>query len=86
MACHDHQTARSTADHGFGQGLIKLSQRDSGLAAGSWLANAPYLWLALASAGVQLDADVVLVAYVAGIVFASLPLLPGGIGAVEAAI
>ena len=56
------------------------------LAAGSWLADATCLWLALASAGVQLDADVVLLAYVAGIVIASLPLLPGGIGAVEAAI
>ncbi len=56
------------------------------LAAGSWLADAACLWLALASAGVQLDADVVLVAYVAGVVIASLPLLPGGIGAVEAAI
>ena len=44
------------------------------------------LWLALASAGVQLDADVVLLAYVAGIATASLPHLPGGIGAVEAAI
>lgn len=30
------------------------------LAAGSWLADATCLWLALASAGVQLDADVVL--------------------------
>jgi uncharacterized membrane protein YbhN (UPF0104 family) len=56
------------------------------LAVGSWLADATCLWLALASAGVQLDADVVLLAYVAGIVIASLPLLPGGIGAVEAAI
>ena len=56
------------------------------VAAGSWLADATCLWLALASAGVRLDADVVLLAYVAGIAIASLPLLPGGIGAVEAAI
>jgi uncharacterized membrane protein YbhN (UPF0104 family) len=56
------------------------------LMAGSWLADAACLWLALASAGVRLDADVVVLAYVAGIVIASLPLLPGGIGAVEAAI
>jgi uncharacterized membrane protein YbhN (UPF0104 family) len=56
------------------------------LAAGSWLADATCLCLALASADVQLDADVVLLAYVAGIVIASLQLLPGGIGAVEAAI
>ena len=36
------------------------------LAAGSWLADATCLWLALAAAGVQLDADVVLLAYVRG--------------------
>jgi uncharacterized protein (TIRG00374 family) len=56
------------------------------LMAGSWLADAACLWLALASAGVRLDADVVVLAYAAGIVIGSLPLLPGGIGAVEAAI
>ena len=56
------------------------------LAAGSWLADAACLRLALAAAGVHLDADVVLLAYVTGIVIAALPLLPGGIGAVEAAI
>jgi uncharacterized membrane protein YbhN (UPF0104 family) len=41
---------------------------------------------ALARRGVRLDADVVLLAYVTGIAIAALPLLPGGIGAVEAAI
>jgi uncharacterized membrane protein YbhN (UPF0104 family) len=56
------------------------------LAAGSWLADAACLWFALAAAGVQLDPDVVLLAYVAGIMISALPLLPGGIGAVEAAI
>jgi len=56
------------------------------LAAGSWLADASCLWLALAAAGERLDPDVVLLAYVAGIVVSALPLLPGGIGAVEAAI
>jgi putative heme transporter len=56
------------------------------LAAAPWLADAACLRLALAAAGVQLDADVVLLAYVAGIVISALPLLPGGIGAVEAAI
>ena len=38
-----------------------------GLAAGSWLADATCLWLALAAAGVQLDADIVLLACVAGL-------------------
>ena len=56
------------------------------LAAGSWIADATCLRLSLAAAGVNLDADVVLLAYVAGIVISSLPLLPGGLGAVEAAI
>jgi len=56
------------------------------LAAGSWIADAACLRLSLAAAGVHLDADVVLLAYVAGIAIAALPLLPGGIGAVEAAI
>ena len=56
------------------------------LAAGSWIADAACLRLSLAAAGVNLDADVVLLAYVAGILISSLPLLPGGFGAVEAAI
>ena len=56
------------------------------LAAGSWIADAACLRLSLAAAGVKLDADVVLLAYVAGILISSLPLLPGGFGAVEAAI
>lgn len=56
------------------------------LAAGSWIADAACLRLALAAAGVNLDIDVVLLAYVAGILISSLPLLPGGFGAVEAAI
>lgn len=56
------------------------------LAVGSWLADAACLRLALAAAGVNLDTDVVLLAYVAGILASGLPLLPGGFGAVEAAI
>ena len=56
------------------------------LAVGSWLADAACLRLALAAAGVDLDTDVVLLAYVTGIVASGIPLLPGGFGAVEAAI
>jgi len=56
------------------------------LAAGSWLADAACLRLSLAAAGVNLDTDVVLVAYVGGIVASAVPLIPGGFGAVEAAI
>ena len=56
------------------------------LALGSWLADAACLWLALAAAGLRLDADVVLLAYVAGILASGIPFLPGGLGAVEAII
>lgn len=56
------------------------------LALGSWLADAACLWLALAAAGIQLDVDVVLLAYVAGILASGIPFLPGGLGAVEAMI
>ncbi len=56
------------------------------LAAGSWIADAVCLRLSLAAAGVSVDADIVLLAYVVGILISSLPLLPGGFGAVEAAI
>ena len=56
------------------------------LAVGSWLADAACLRLALAAAGVNLDTDVVLLAYVTGIIASGIPLLPGGFGAVEAAI
>ena len=53
------------------------------LAAGSWIADAACLRLSLAAAGVDLDTDVVLLAYVAGILISTIPLQPG---AVEAAI
>jgi uncharacterized protein (TIRG00374 family) len=53
---------------------------------GAWLADAACLGLSLKAAGVQLDLDVVLLAYVAGILVSGVPLLPGGFGAVEAAI
>ena len=56
------------------------------LAAGSWIADAACLRLSLAAAGVNLDTAVVLLAYVAGILISTIPLLPGGFGAVEAAI
>ena len=56
------------------------------LAAGSWLADAACLRMSLAAAGVNLDTDVVLLAYVAGILASGLPLLPGDFGVVEATI
>ena len=56
------------------------------LAAGSWIADAVRLRRSLAAAGVTVDADILLLAYAVGILISSLPLLPGGFGAVEAAI
>lgn len=56
------------------------------IAASSWLADAACLRLALAATGVRVDADILLVVYAAGMFVAALPLLPGGIGAVEAAV
>ncbi|HET9719281.1 MAG TPA: lysylphosphatidylglycerol synthase domain-containing protein [Solirubrobacteraceae bacterium] len=56
------------------------------LALAAWLADAACLWAALAAAGVRLDTDIVLLAYVAGILASGIPFLPGGIGAVEATI
>jgi len=56
------------------------------LAAGSWIADAACLDLALTAAGVRLDADIVLLSYIAGVLISALPLLPAGIGVVEAAI
>lgn len=56
------------------------------LAIASWLADAACLWFALLAAGVHLDVDVVLLAYLAGILASGLPLLPAGAGAVEATI
>lgn len=55
-------------------------------AIGSWLADAACLWFALLAAGVHLDVDVVLLAYLAGILASGVPLLPAGAGAVEATI
>ncbi len=56
------------------------------LAAGSWLADAACLGLALAAAGTPLEPDILMLVYVTGIAISALPLLPGGIGAVEAAV
>ncbi len=56
------------------------------IAAGSWLADAACLRLALAAAGVSVDVDILLLVYVAGMFISALPLLPGGVGGVEAAI
>jgi uncharacterized membrane protein YbhN (UPF0104 family) len=58
-----------------------------GLAAlGAWLADAGCLWTALHAVHVHVHYSTVLLAYVIGSVASWVPLLPGGIGAVEAAV
>jgi uncharacterized protein (TIRG00374 family) len=53
---------------------------------GWWLADAGCLWLALQAAHADVDFSVVVLAYVAGVVASWVPLLPGGLGAVEIAV
>jgi uncharacterized protein (TIRG00374 family) len=56
------------------------------LALAAWLADALCLLCALAAAGAVVDADVLLLAYTAGILATEVPLLPGGLGLVETAM
>lgn len=56
------------------------------LSAGGWLADSYCLWFALRSVGVQLSFDLVLLGYCGGLILSALPLLPGGLGVVEAAV
>ncbi len=56
------------------------------LALAAWIADALCLFCALEAARVSVDADVLLLAYTAGVIAAEVPLLPGGLGLVEAAM
>jgi uncharacterized protein (TIRG00374 family) len=53
---------------------------------GWWVADAGCLWLALHAAHANVDFSLVVLAYVAGVVASWVPLLPGGLGAVEIAL
>jgi P-type Mg2+ transporter len=55
-------------------------------AAGAWMTDAACLWTALQAAHAHVDFSLVILAYVAGTVASWVPLLPGGLGAVEIAI
>jgi len=58
-----------------------------GLAAvGTWVTDAACLWTALHAVHVHIHFGTVLLAYVIGVVASWIPLLPGGIGAVEVAV
>lgn len=56
------------------------------VAGASWLADALCLAAGLAAAGVSVPPDILLLAYTAGIVASQVPLLPAGLGLVEAAM
>jgi len=55
-------------------------------AAGAWVADAACLWAALQAVHANVDFSVVILAYVVGTVASWVPLLPGGLGAVEIAL
>ena len=55
-------------------------------ATGWWIADAGVLWIALHAAHADVDFGVVVLAYVVGTVASWVPLLPGGLGAVEIAV
>jgi uncharacterized protein (TIRG00374 family) len=69
---------------------VVASRRDGFLIASATLASrltdAVCLRLALVAVGIHVSMGVVLVAYVVSIVASSVPLLPGGLGLVEAAV
>lgn len=54
------------------------------LAAGALLADMGCLWASLAAAGVHVGGDVVVLAATAGVLTTIVPLVPGGLGLVEA--
>jgi uncharacterized membrane protein YbhN (UPF0104 family) len=54
--------------------------------AGTWMTDAACLWIALRAAHAHVGFSVVILAYVAGTVASWVPLLPGGLGAVEVAV
>jgi uncharacterized protein (TIRG00374 family) len=56
------------------------------MSVGSALADAGCLWAALAAVGISLPPDEVFLAVVAGSIATWLPLLPGGLGLVEATL
>jgi uncharacterized protein (TIRG00374 family) len=57
-----------------------------GTAALAWLADAACLHFSLLAVGVHVQSDVLLLAYVAGIVLSMIPLIPAGVGVVETVV
>ena len=63
-----------------------VTRRLLGLGAGAWICDAGCLWLTGSALHVYLPAGSLAMAYIAAIAIASLPVLPGGLGAVEATV
>ena len=57
-----------------------------GLAASALLADMGCLWASLTAAGLHVGGDVVILAATAGVLATAIPLIPGGLGVVEAVI
>ena len=54
--------------------------------AAAWIADSCCLYFALRAVGVHAGFDILLLAYCGGLLLSALPLLPGGLGVVEAAV
>lgn len=54
--------------------------------AAAWIADSCCLYFALRAVGARVGFDVLLLAYCGGLLLSALPLLPGGLGVVEAAV
>ena len=69
--------------------LLGRPARRVGIATAStawWITDAACLWIALQAVHADVDFSLVILAYVAGTVASWVPLLPGGLGAVEIAV
>lgn len=56
------------------------------LGAGAWLCDAACLWLVGVALGISLPLACLPIAYIAGVTIMTLPVLPSGLGAVEATL
>jgi uncharacterized membrane protein YbhN (UPF0104 family) len=75
--------------HSAAMAMTGDSRNRSALAIASgfaWLADVACLWFALQALRVDAPITAVLLAYCGGLILSGLPLLPGGLGVVEAAV
>jgi len=85
----DEMHAAGADEHARLVELIGRPAQRAGIAAASigwWITDAGCLWIALHAAHAHVDFGLVILAYVAGTVASWVPLLPGGLGAVEIAV